>query len=124
MFGFMLDSLFMDQLNADLERISRYNESTDVRRIEFAGDDAVAGCERDRAASRARAAARACARCCAPWARTDPPSTLLLSYLLFERGFTREMIDLGLRGRVRARVPRSAHSWRCEGARQFRTKRG
>ena len=27
MFGFMLDSLFMDQLNADLERISRYNEN-------------------------------------------------------------------------------------------------
>ena len=35
MFGFMLDSLFMDQLRADLERISRYNENNDVRRIEF-----------------------------------------------------------------------------------------
>jgi len=35
MFGFMLDSLFMDQLHADLERISRYNENNDARRIEF-----------------------------------------------------------------------------------------
>jgi len=28
MFGFMLDSLFMDQLNADLERISRSTRAT------------------------------------------------------------------------------------------------
>src|ERR1700681_897876 len=34
MFGFMLDSLFMDQLNADLERIGRYNECPGVRRVE------------------------------------------------------------------------------------------
>src|SRR6202795_5277358 len=34
MFGFMLDSLFMDTLNADLERISRYNESAEMRPIE------------------------------------------------------------------------------------------
>src|SRR5260370_29669857 len=33
MFGFMLDWLFMDQLNADLERISRYNENNVARRI-------------------------------------------------------------------------------------------
>ena len=35
MFGFMLDSLFMDQLHSDLERISRYNEDpNDARRID------------------------------------------------------------------------------------------
>ena len=34
MFGFMLDSLFMDQLHSDLERINRYNEDPKVRRID------------------------------------------------------------------------------------------
>src|ERR1700723_702275 len=34
MFGFVLDSLFMDTLNANLERINRYNESAEMRPIE------------------------------------------------------------------------------------------
>ena len=34
MFGFMLDSLFMDQLHSDLERISHYNEDSKARRID------------------------------------------------------------------------------------------
>ena len=37
-----------------------------------------------------------CGRCCALWGRTIRANSLLLSYLLFERGFTREMIDHGL----------------------------
>ena len=34
MFGFMLDSLFMDQLHSDLERINHYNDDPRVRRID------------------------------------------------------------------------------------------
>ena len=34
MFGFMLDSLFMDSLHTDLERIKLYNENEGMRQIE------------------------------------------------------------------------------------------
>src|SRR6202789_3336941 len=34
MFGFMLDSLFMDQLHSDLERLSGFNEQPGTQRIE------------------------------------------------------------------------------------------
>jgi NTE family protein len=93
-FGFMLDSLFMDTLNADLERISRYNENDNVRRIEFL----VMTPSRDvneiarRHVGELPRSLRALLRALGG---NNPASTLLLSYLLFERGFTRELIALG-----------------------------
>jgi len=86
MFGFMLDSLFMDQLNADLERISRYNEANDGRRIEFL----VMTPSRDvneiarRHVRELPRSLRALMRMMG--ASSTAAGTLLLSYLLFERG--------------------------------------
>src|SRR6202162_1409414 len=94
MFGFMLDSLFMDQLNADLERISRYNESNDAHRIEFL----VMTPTRDVneiARRHARELPRSLRALMRAMGAGNAASTLLLRYLLFERGFTRELIDLG-----------------------------
>ncbi len=72
MFGFMLDSLFMDQLQSDLERIQRFNEGARSCARRVPGAHAVAGSVRDRAPPPLGAAAEPCARCCARWAPTPP----------------------------------------------------
>jgi NTE family protein len=118
MFGFMLDSLFMDTLNADLERISRYNENKNVRRIEVL----VMTPSRD-VNEIARRHARELPRSLRALLRTvganNAASTLLLSYLLFERGFTRELIALGYAD-ARARADEIRAFLALENARQFR----
>jgi len=94
MFGFMLDSLFMDQLHADLERLKRYNENSGLRQI----DTLVLTPSKDvneiarRHAGELPRSLRALLR---TLGANNSASTLLLSYLLFERGFTRELIALG-----------------------------
>jgi NTE family protein len=91
----MLDSLFMDQLNADLERISRYNESNSARRVEFlvmTPSQDVNQIARRHVGELPRSL-RALMR---TMGASSAASTLLLSYLLFERGFTRDMIALGV----------------------------
>jgi NTE family protein len=122
MFGFMLDSLFMDQLNADLERISRYNENSDARRIEFL----VLTPSRD-VNEIARRHARELPRSLRALMRTmgasNAASTLLLSYLLFERGFTRELIALGVED-ARARADEIRAFLALENARQHRATPG
>jgi NTE family protein len=97
MFGFMLDSLFMDQLHSDLERLSGFNEQPNAQRIEALvltpsrdlGE--IARRYRSELPSSIRALMRAMG---ASAGSTSAPT--LLSYLLFERGYTRELIALGL----------------------------
>jgi NTE family protein len=121
MFGFMLDSLFMDTLNADLERITRYNETNYAKRIEFL----VMTPTRDvneiarRHARELPGTLRAVMRM---MGASSTASALLLSYLLFERGFTRELIELG-REDARARGEEIRAFLALENARQFRATR-
>jgi NTE family protein len=97
MFGFMLDSLFMDQLHSDLERLSGFNEQPDTQRIETL----VLTPSRDlgeiarRYRSELPPSIRALMRAMGASAGSTSAATLL-SYLLFERGYTRELIALGL----------------------------
>ena len=94
MFGFMLDSLFMDQLQADLERIQNYNETSGKRQIETLvmtpSQDVNAIAQKH-----ARELPRSLRALLRTLGANNSASTLLLSYLLFERGFTRELIALG-----------------------------
>jgi NTE family protein len=97
MFGFMLDSLFMDQLHSDLERLSGFNEQPGTQRIEAL----VLTPSRDlgeialQHRSELPRSIRALMRAMGASAGSTSAATLL-SYLLFERGYTRELIALGL----------------------------
>ncbi len=120
MFGFMLDSLFMDTLNADLERIRRYNE-TSTHRIEF-----LVTPSRDVneiARRHVRELPRSLRTLLRVMGANTPASTMLLSYLLFERGFTRELIALGYED-ARARAEEIRSFLLVENARQFRRTPG
>jgi NTE family protein len=111
----------MDQLNADLERISRYNEANETSRIEFL----VMTPSRDVneiARRHVRELPRSLRALMRAMGAGNAASTLLLSYLLFERGFTRELIDLG-HADARARGEEIRAFLKLENARQFRAAR-
>ena len=121
MFGFMLDSLFMDQLNADLERITQYNKTPGVRQIEsllMTPSQDVNEIARRHTHELPRAL-RVLLRALGA---TGSASTLLLSYLLFERGFTRELIALG-EADTRARADEIRAFLALEQSLSFRSKR-
>ena len=121
MFGFMLDSLFMDTLNANLERINRYNESAGMQPI----DTLVITPTRDVneiARRHVDELPRALRTLLRALGAHNAPNSLLLSYLLFERGFTREMVDMGYED-AKARSAEIRDFLQLENARQFRAAR-
>jgi NTE family protein len=121
MFGFMLDSLFMDQLHADLERINRYNESAGMQRIESLV--LTPSCDVNEIARRhVRELPRAMRALLRGLGAHNSASTLLLSYLLFERGFTRALIEVGYED-ARARAAEIREFLRVGEARKFRMSR-
>ena len=118
MFGFMLDSLFMDTLNANLERINRHNETAGMQPI----DTLVLTPSRDVneiARRHLREMPRALRALLRALGAHNSANSLLLSYLLFERGFTRELIDLGYQD-AKTRAGEIREFLRLEQARQFR----
>lgn len=121
MFGFMLDSLFMDTLNASLERINRYNESAGMQPI----DTLVITPSRDVnevARRHVDELPRALRTLLRALGAHNAPNSLLLSYLLFERGFTREMIEMGYED-AKTRAGEIRDFLQLEHARQFRAAR-
>jgi NTE family protein len=102
-FGFMLDTLFMDGIQADLERLRRDNQliasggtAPGLRLIEplviTPRDDFGEIAERH--ANEVPSAVRVLLR---TMGADNPGGATLLSYLLFEAGYTRELIALGYR---------------------------
>ena len=120
MFGFMLDSLFMDTLNANLERINRYNESAGMRPIETL----VLTPSRDVneiARRHLKELPRALRTLLRALGAHNSANSLLLSYLLFERGFTRALIELGYQD-AKTRAAEIRDFLQLEHAHQYRAR--
>ena len=107
--GYMLDTLFMDSLDADIERMNRINhtlgqtrqncvefQDTVLRPIDFL---AITPSEdiRDIAERHARQFPRSVRLLLRGLGALNPEGRPLISYLLFESDFCRELIDLGYR---------------------------
>jgi NTE family protein len=103
--GYMLDTLFMDGLFTDLERVSNVNKI-----IADAGTERVVGLRplhtllivpkedvRAIAVRHAHQLPRAVRLLLKGLGATNRSGMQLVSYLLFESGFTRELIDMGYR---------------------------
>lgn len=105
--GYVLDTLFMDSLNADIERLNRINltisetkdnrvevNDTILRPIEFLviSPSANLGEVVERHVKKAPGSIRTLLRSMGALNREGHP---LISYLLFESGFCRELIELG-----------------------------
>lgn len=105
--GYMLDTLFMDGLYADLERISRINMILEqlpadaltgpVSKLKVLETLVIVPKEDLRAVAQRHVAElpRAIRLLLGGLGAMNPDGSQLISYLLFESGFTRELIDMG-----------------------------
>ena len=96
MFGFMLDSLFWDGVHSDLDRIRSFNQFSDGHRIEpllIQPSQDLSGI----AARHSAALPRSLRILLRTMGAGSSGGTQLLSYLLFEAAYTRELIELGVR---------------------------
>jgi len=109
-FGFMLDTLFMDGLHTDLERLERDNLLISCVGAERAGmrhiDTLLMAPREDFGEIAARHASempRSLRVLLRTMGAANPGGGALLSYLLFEAGYTRELIAIGYADAMRRR---------------------
>jgi NTE family protein len=99
-FGFMLDTLFNDQIQADLERLERVNHAAAIDeggRLRHVEATIIVPSEdlRRIAARHAGDLPRSLRMLMRTMGAYDENGTQLMSYLMFESSYTRELIDLG-----------------------------
>lgn len=101
-FGFMLDTLFMDGVHADLERLRRENQLIAAAGGEVGGMRQIEALQvspredfGEIAGRHAADVPRALRVLLRTMGAANPGGQMLLSYLLFEASYTRELIALG-----------------------------
>jgi NTE family protein len=101
-FGYMLDTLFMDQIYADLENLERLNELVRYAPASIANLQPIRALviapsrdPREIAASHTPELPRPVRALLRTMGASASAASSLASYLMFEAGYTRELIDLG-----------------------------
>jgi NTE family protein len=114
-FGYMLDTLFTDQIYGDLEQLGRINELVHSAPQAAHGERSIETLmlapsvdPREIAARHTAAMPRGLRALLRVIAGRDASSYQLASYLMFESAYTRALIELGYRDAMQARVALTA----------------